>query len=452
MILDVNEGNTPPEPGKERRRILAGHPRPTQVELEVEPVDREHPIPDAPTFGITLELLRVVVEHGTKPACRSARGDRRKSLKRRRRVLQTDRLWQSRKDNRRRSERTEFLGDRIRLRLEPCHTHVRPSADEPELIAAGTDNLGRHTVQPGELNRPVPRSGNLFERAEKIARSKVANGVQLQRDTLARTTRYRVVRHGCADSIVRACDKPGIACASCDDRLLAGATSQARRLTTMSQSSQTRASTRGAPPAKGGATTRRRHPPEVRQALILEAAKELIAEVGLGGATAREIAARCDISTGTLTHHFPSMDQLLVEALRSSSKEFTDRNLGAAEAERSARDRIQLLIETALPDKPEALRNWRLWLEYWARAAHEPELAALHRERYREWRGAFERVIAEGVGTGEFDRVDAMMAARELVGLFDGLCIEVVIGGQVTVGQTRKILLAWIDSRLLSTV
>ena len=41
---------------------------------------------------------------------------------------------------------------------------------------------------------------------------------------------------------------------------------------------------------------------------------------------------------------------------------------------------------------------------------------------------------------------------RPSVGLFDGLCIEVVIGGQVTVGQTRKILLAWIDSRLLSTV
>ena len=219
------------------------------------------------------------------------------------------------------------------------------------------------------------------------------------------------------------------------------------------QSSDSLTSARGAPAAKrpGNAPTRRRHPPEVRQALILEAAKELIAEVGLGGATAREIAARCDISTGTLTHHFPSMDQLLVEALRSSSKEFTDRNLGAAEAEQNARDRLHLLIETALPDKPEALRNWRLWLEYWARAAHEPELAALHRERYREWRGAFERVIAEGVGSGEFDRIDAMTAARELVALFDGLCIEVVIGGQVTVRETRKILLAWIDSRLLAS-
>ncbi|MCY7301906.1 MAG: TetR family transcriptional regulator [Thermoleophilia bacterium] len=194
---------------------------------------------------------------------------------------------------------------------------------------------------------------------------------------------------------------------------------------------------------------RRRHRPEVRQLMILEAAKAVIAEVGLGRATAREIAARCDISTGTLTHHFPSMDDLLVEALRSGSKEFTDRNLRAADAEPRAHDRLLILIETALPDKPEALRNWRLWLEYWARAAHDPALAALHSERYREWRGGFERAIGEGVATGEFNRVDVALAARELVGLFDGLCIEAAIGGQVTVREAREITLNWIDSRLI---
>ena len=45
----------------------------------------------------------------------------------------------------------------------------------------------------------------------------------------------------------------------------------------------------------------------------------------------------------------------------------------------------------------------------------------------------------------------AMIAAREIVALFDGLCIEVVIGGQVTLRETRKILLGWIDSRLLAS-
>ena len=195
--------------------------------------------------------------------------------------------------------------------------------------------------------------------------------------------------------------------------------------------------------------TTRRHRPEVRRALIIEAAKDCIADSGLARATAREVAARCGISTGTLTHHFESMDELLVEALRSGSKELTDRNVSEVESLSSALERLRMLIETALPDKPGALRNWRLWLEYWARAAHDPSLAAVHSERYREWRGAFERVITYGIESGEFAGVDAASAARELVGLFDGLCIEAAIGDEaVSVKEARRILFGWVDARL----
>jgi len=175
----------------------------------------------------------------------------------------------------------------------------------------------------------------------------------------------------------------------------------------------------------------------------------VIADVGVGRATAREIAGRAGISTGTLTHHFPSMDDLLVAALRSGSKEFTDANLAAVAGEETARARLALLIETALPDRPEALRNWRLWLEYWARAVHDLDLAAVHSERYREWRGAFEHVIADGVAAGEFAVVDPGAAARELVGLFDGLCIAAAIGDEaVSVANVRSILGAWIERAL----
>jgi len=201
--------------------------------------------------------------------------------------------------------------------------------------------------------------------------------------------------------------------------------------------------------AEPGATPRRRHPPEVRRALIIEAAKELIAEQGLARATAREIAARCEISTGTLTHHFSSMDELLVEALRSASKEVTDHNLASSSHEPTAAGKLRVLIDTALPDNAQALRNWRLWLEYWARAVHEPDLAAAHSERYREWRGSFERVIHEGIESGEFGRVDVASAAREIVALFDGLGIEAAIGDEaISVAEARRILHGWVQVRL----
>lgn len=197
------------------------------------------------------------------------------------------------------------------------------------------------------------------------------------------------------------------------------------------------------------AVRRKRHRPEVRRALILEAAREFIAERGLAAVTAREVAARCGISTGTLTHYFASMDELLVETLRTSSKQFTEALVGGLRAHESASARLDHLIDAALPATADALIQFRLWLEYWSRAAHDPQLAGVHRERYRVWRGAIAGVLAEGVATGEFRKVEANEAAREIVALFDGLSLQAVIGDEeVNFREARRLLRRHIERNL----
>jgi len=86
------------------------------------------------------------------------------------------------------------------------------------------------------------------------------------------------------------------------------------------------------------------------------------------------------------------------------------------------------LIDAALPSSPNASRNWRLWIEYWARASHSTELAELHSERYAEWRSTFADIVAEGVESGEFRRLDPASTALTLVALLDGLGLQTVIG------------------------
>jgi len=186
---------------------------------------------------------------------------------------------------------------------------------------------------------------------------------------------------------------------------------------------------------------RRRHPPTVRRVMVLEAARDCIVKVGMAQTTARVIAARCGIAVGTLTYHFPSLDELLVEALRQSSHDFTDQVLAQVREQGSAEERLLVLIDTAMPDRPAAARNWRLWLEYWARAIHHPEIAGLHNERYDAWRGAFAETIAAGVASGEFAAVDAASEARRLVGLLDGLCLQLLVGDTaVPVEAVRELL------------
>lgn len=193
--------------------------------------------------------------------------------------------------------------------------------------------------------------------------------------------------------------------------------------------------------------TRQRHAPEVRRALIIRAAQDIIAEQGYPAASARTVAARSGISPGTLTYHFPSIDGLLIAALRDASIDYTATAITASRSLPGAHNRLMSLIDAALPSTPSALRNWRLWIEYWARASHFAELADLHSERYAESRAAFEQIVAAGVESGEFRAVDPANTALVIVALLDGLGLQAVIGDSaVTVSTARAILNDYVGS------
>lgn len=192
---------------------------------------------------------------------------------------------------------------------------------------------------------------------------------------------------------------------------------------------------------------RQRHAPEVRRALIVRAAQDIIAEQGYPAASARTVAARCGISPGTLTYHFPSIDALMVAALRDASIGYTATATTASRALPRARDQLMSLIDAALPSTPGSLRNWRLWMEYWARASHFEELAELHSERYGEWRLTFEEIISAGVASGEFRPVNPAGTALVIVALLDGLGLQAVIGDSaVTVDTAHDVLRDYVTS------
>lgn len=195
---------------------------------------------------------------------------------------------------------------------------------------------------------------------------------------------------------------------------------------------------------------RQRHPPEVRRRLILEAARQCILDRGLAATTVREIATLADVSIGTITYHFESVDDILAEVLRDSSKRFTERVMDEAFTLPGALERLDFLIDTDLPDTEASTAQFRLWLEYWARAIHDPELAVVHSERHSFERGVIERIISDGVATGEFVTADASTVAAEFLALLEGLGLQVCLGDvQMPVETARRILRNLLRTRLL---
>jgi len=202
--------------------------------------------------------------------------------------------------------------------------------------------------------------------------------------------------------------------------------------------------------APGQTKVRRRHPPELRRSLILKTARVCISQEGLTRATARKIALRCGISVGTLSHHFPSMDRLLADALRAGSEEYAPPVQDIVDRSMSAIGRFGLLIDHSLPVRHQAFMLWRLWIEYWARALHNRSLRTVHADRYRVWRRAVERLLSEGVRSGEFRRVDVRRVARKFVSLIDGLGIQIVLGDrEMSLAFARSLARAAIASWVL---
>ncbi len=80
-------------------------------------------------------------------------------------------------------------------------------------------------------------------------------------------------------------------------------------------------------------------------------------------------------------------------------------------------ERLRAVLLEALPLDEPRLREWRVWLAFWAESMNDPELAEENARRYAEWRELLREVV------GPFTR-SAAQTEREvahLVALVDGL-------------------------------
>jgi AcrR family transcriptional regulator len=194
---------------------------------------------------------------------------------------------------------------------------------------------------------------------------------------------------------------------------------------------------------------RLRHPPEVRRRLILEAARRSIAARGVAGTTVREIAKEAGISNGTITYHFDGVEEILAEALREASEDFTQRFVEEANSRSGARNRLRYVVDVNLPVDEEQRSLWRLWLELWARASRHRDLAKVHSERHTAERSAIAAIVDQANADGEIEPTDGAAFALNFLGLLEGLGLQAAIGDEdVDVDVARTALYAMIDERL----
>lgn len=161
-----------------------------------------------------------------------------------------------------------------------------------------------------------------------------------------------------------------------------------------------------------------------KRAHVIAVASELIARLGIEAVTVREIAEAAGCSTAIVSHYFHNKRELLLRIYNATIDHATARAV-ASPAESIAPPKAYL--REIMPLDAERLMEWRIWIAFWAKAAADPEIAAIQRDCVRRTRGAIKDILDDEQRKGRLiDGVDCALQARRLLTTIIGMAVQVV--------------------------
>jgi AcrR family transcriptional regulator len=164
-----------------------------------------------------------------------------------------------------------------------------------------------------------------------------------------------------------------------------------------------------------------------RRAQVLRAARACIVALGYERVTVRDVAAAAGVSTGTVVHYFGDKESVLEAALLDKVQDTGIALRAALAGTRTARERLERLVEASLPQTNEVRDEWRLWLTFWGEATRNERLRAVSERQHRRWTRFMARIIAEGIASGEFVQVDPSTVAAQIAAQIDGMAVQATL-------------------------
>jgi len=163
----------------------------------------------------------------------------------------------------------------------------------------------------------------------------------------------------------------------------------------------------------------------VRREQIVRATIRCLAREGYTSLTMKKVAREAGVSQGILHYYFADKRTMLAATLEAVTRDL-DRRVAAAQSRtgRDPRARLRALVRACLEVAVRRPEFWVVFVEFWGEMLHDRRLRELNTAVYSRTRRLIGRLIADGARTGRFRPVDPAQGAAVVLGLVDGLSLQ----------------------------
>ncbi|MCD6290021.1 MAG: TetR/AcrR family transcriptional regulator [Anaerolineae bacterium] len=163
------------------------------------------------------------------------------------------------------------------------------------------------------------------------------------------------------------------------------------------------------------------------RARILQAAQQCFAQRGYDATSVSDICERAGVSKGAFYHHFPAKHDVFLALLSDWLSQLESRlSLGLTQAE-SVPDGLREMARLASSVFENAENQLPMFLEFWTKAARDPQVWEATIAPYQRFWTYFSKLIEAGIQEGSLREVDSMIAARVLVSFAVGLLLQALL-------------------------
>ncbi|HBH35166.1 MAG TPA: hypothetical protein DDW45_01790 [Gammaproteobacteria bacterium] len=161
-----------------------------------------------------------------------------------------------------------------------------------------------------------------------------------------------------------------------------------------------------------------------RRAQILTAAMTCFIRKGYYRATMDDIVAESGLSKGTLYWYFKSKKELFLALVKSIMQQIEyGWRAQIDDPNKSATERLRLTTTLFRVELSEMAPFFGIMIEAWALTRHDPDVELLVKDMYTPYLDIMNRIIIEGIASGEFEVDSAEATAMVIMILYDGLTL-----------------------------